>query len=95
MSIDADTVRKVAALANIREPEERLTGLAEELSKIMLWIEQLTEVNTDDVAPMASAVAVALPMRADVVTDGGMREAVLANAPARRDGFFMAPKVIE
>ncbi|HEY7901678.1 MAG TPA: Asp-tRNA(Asn)/Glu-tRNA(Gln) amidotransferase subunit GatC [Caulobacteraceae bacterium] len=95
MSIDVDTVRKVAALANIREPEERLTGLAEELSKIMLWIEQLTEVNTDDVAPMASAVAVALPMRADVVTDGGMREAVLANAPARRDGFFMAPKVIE
>jgi aspartyl-tRNA(Asn)/glutamyl-tRNA(Gln) amidotransferase subunit C len=95
MSIDIATVRKVAKLAHIREEEGRLAGLAAELSGIMGWIDQLDEVDTEGVEPMTSAVAARLPMREDVVTDGGDAEEVLANAPAVRNGFFVVPKVVE
>jgi aspartyl-tRNA(Asn)/glutamyl-tRNA(Gln) amidotransferase subunit C len=95
MAIDADTVRKVAMLARIRVDEARLEPLAAELSGILGWIEQLREVDTDGVEPMTSAVAVALPMRDDVVTEGGEANSVLANAPKARNGFFVAPKVVE
>jgi len=95
MAIDVDTVRKVAALAHIREDEARLAPLAAELSGIMGWIEQLNEVDTTDVEPMTSAVAVALPWREDVVTEGGDPATVLANAPSARNGFFVVPKVVE
>jgi aspartyl-tRNA(Asn)/glutamyl-tRNA(Gln) amidotransferase subunit C len=95
MTIDAATVRKVAKLAHIRESEDRLEGLAKELSGILQWIEQLGEVDTDGVEPMASAVALALPMREDVVTEGGNPTEILANAPAARGNFFVVPKVVE
>jgi aspartyl-tRNA(Asn)/glutamyl-tRNA(Gln) amidotransferase subunit C len=95
MAIDADTVRKVAKLAHIRQPEDRLAPLAAELSGILAWIEQLREVDTEGVEPMTSAVAMALPMREDVVTDGGDAGAVLANAPRASGGFFVVPKVVE
>jgi aspartyl-tRNA(Asn)/glutamyl-tRNA(Gln) amidotransferase subunit C len=95
MPLDVETVRKVARLAHIREPEARLVALAGELSGILHWIEQLNEVDTDGVEPMTSAVALALPMREDVVTEGGDAAAVLANAPKTRDGFFVVPKVLE
>lgn len=95
MTIDAATVRRVAKLAHIREDEARLAPLAAELNGIMQWIEQLNEVDTTGVEPMASAVAVALPMREDVVTEGGDASVVLANAPGARDGFFVVPKVVE
>ena len=95
MAIDAATVRRVAKLARIREQEERLEPLAQELSSILGWIEQLGEVDTDGVEPMASAVAVKLPMREDVVTDGGSSAKVLSNAPRAADGFFIVPKVVE
>jgi len=95
MAIDAATVRKVARLARIAEPEENLETLAKELTGIMTWIEQLGEVDTDGVEPMTSAVAVTLPMREDVVTDGGDPARVLSNAPKTVDGFFVVPKVVE
>ncbi|WP_374579206.1 Asp-tRNA(Asn)/Glu-tRNA(Gln) amidotransferase subunit GatC [Phenylobacterium sp.] len=95
MAIDVATVRKVARLARIAEPEEKLETLAKELTGIMTWIEQLGEVDTDGVEPMTSAVAVALPMREDVVTDGGDPARVLSNAPRTVDGFFVVPKVVE
>lgn len=95
MAIDVETVRKVADLANIRVSDERLTPLAKELSGILTWIEQLNEVDTNGVQPMTSAVALPLPMREDVVTDGGDSVPVLANAPAARSGFFVVPKVVE
>jgi aspartyl-tRNA(Asn)/glutamyl-tRNA(Gln) amidotransferase subunit C len=95
VAIDVDTVRKVANLAQIREPEERLASLAAELSGILQWIEQLNEVDTDGVEPMTSAVAVALPMREDVVIEGGATGDILANAPKSREGFFVVPKVVE
>lgn len=95
MAIDAATVRKVARLARIAEPEDRLEGLARELTGIMDWIEQLNEVATDGVEPMTSAVHVPLPMRDDVVTEGGDPEKVLSNAPRRAGGFYVVPKVVE
>jgi len=95
MAIDAATVRRVAKLARIREPEDRLEPLARELSAIMGWIDQLNEVDTEGVEPMTSAVAATLPLREDVVTDGGDADAILANAPAKANGFFIVPKVVE
>ncbi len=95
MAIDAATVKKVARLARIAEPDETLEPLAKELSAILAWIEQLGEVDTDDVAPMTSAVAASLPMREDVVTEGGDPAKVLANAPKSVRGFFVVPKVVE
>ncbi len=95
MAIDAATVRKVARLARIAEPEEKLEGLAKELSGILSWIEQLNEVDTDGVEPMASAVHMPAPMREDLVTEGGDPEVVLSNAPKRAGHFFVVPKVVE
>ena len=95
MAIDVETVRKVAKLAHIRTPEERLAALAAELSVIMQWIEQLSEVDTNGVEPMTSAVATPLPWREDVVTEGGDAAMILANAPMRKGDFFMVPKVVE
>ena len=95
MAIDAATVRRVAKLARIAEPEHRLEPLARELSSILQWIEQLNEVDVDGVEPMASAVAAVLPLRDDVVADGGDAAKVLSNAPRSADGFFIVPKVVE
>ncbi len=95
MAIDAATVRKVAKLARIAEPEERLEPLAREISGIMAWIEQLNEVDTDGVEPMTSAVSVPMQMREDVVTEGGDAAKILLNAPKADKGFFVVPKVVE
>jgi aspartyl-tRNA(Asn)/glutamyl-tRNA(Gln) amidotransferase subunit C len=95
MAIDAATVRKVARLARIAVPEERIDPLAKELSGILQWIEQLGEVDTDGVEPMTSAVAATLPLREDVVTEGGDASKVLSNAPKSIDGFYVVPKVVE
>ena len=95
MTIDAATVRKVARLARIAQPEEGLDQLARELSGIMAWIEQLAEVDTEGVEPMTSAVHMPAPMRDDVVTEGGDPEVVLSNAPRRVGNFFVVPKVVE
>ena len=95
MAIDVDTVRRVAHLARIATPEERLQPLAAELNGIMAWIEQLGEVDTDGVEPMTSCVAMTAPMREDVVTAGGEPERVLSNAPKSADNFFVVPKVVE
>jgi len=95
MAIDAATVRKVAKLARIREDEARLEPLARELSAIIDWIELLNAVDVEGVEPMASAVHAKLPLRDDVVTEGGDASKVLANAPKSADGFFVVPKVVE
>lgn len=95
MAIDAATVRKVAKLARIAEPEERIEPLARELNGILTWIEMLNEVDTDGVEPMTSVVHQGLPMREDVVTEGGDSAKVLANAPKAAKDFFVVPKVVE
>lgn len=95
MSLDRTAVRAIAELARIEVPEEELDHLAGELSNILVFIEQLAEVDTDGVLPMTSVADLTLPMRADEVTDGGYAAAVLANAPEAEDGFFTVPKVVE
>lgn len=99
MSIDKDTVRKVARLARIAEPEARLEPLAQEISGILGWIEQLNEVDIEGVEAMASTVDVQLPMREDVLQDGptggGQPANVTANAPKSADNFFVVPRVVE
>lgn len=95
MSVDKNTVRKVARLARIAVPEERLEPMAKELNGILAWIEQLNEVDVAGVDPMTTPVAMQLPMREDIVTDGGKQDQVLANAPKSEEGFFVVPKVVE
>jgi aspartyl-tRNA(Asn)/glutamyl-tRNA(Gln) amidotransferase subunit C len=100
MALDRAAVAHIAALARIRIGEAELDGLAADLSQILAWFEQLNEVDTSGVTPMASAVAASLPMREDRVTDGDCRDAVLGNAPGRPSGasgreFFVVPKVLE
>lgn len=95
MAIDAATVRRVAHLARIAESPERLETLAGELNGILNWIEQLNEVDVQGVEPMTSAVETTLPLRDDVVTDGGYPARVLSNAPKSEAGFFVVPKVVE
>ncbi|MGE3301979.1 MAG: Asp-tRNA(Asn)/Glu-tRNA(Gln) amidotransferase subunit GatC [Hyphomonadaceae bacterium] len=93
--IDEQTVRRVAHLARVALPEARVAPMVNELNTIIAWIEQLNEVDIEGVPAMTSAVEAKLPMRDDVVTDGGNAAAVLANAPKTEDGFFVVPKVVE
>jgi aspartyl-tRNA(Asn)/glutamyl-tRNA(Gln) amidotransferase subunit C len=95
MALDRAAVAHIAALARIRLSEAELGPLADELSHILTWMEQLNEVDTSGVAPMASVAAAGLPMREDTVTDGGQRDKILADAPRTARGFFVVPKVVE
>lgn len=95
MAIDLETVKKVARLARLDEPEDRLSALVGELGGIMGWIEQLGEVDIEGVTPMTTAIDMASPLRDDIVSDGDQVEAVLKNAPRALDGFFVVPKVVE
>jgi aspartyl-tRNA(Asn)/glutamyl-tRNA(Gln) amidotransferase subunit C len=95
MYVDKATVRRIAKLARIALPEERVEPMMAELNGILGWIEQLQEVNVEGVEPMTSVVAQKLKMREDVVTDGGDAEAIVANAPLSEDNFFVVPKVVE
>jgi aspartyl-tRNA(Asn)/glutamyl-tRNA(Gln) amidotransferase subunit C len=95
MAIDRSTVLKIATLARIRVPEQELDHLVGELQGIVQWVEQLNEVDVSEVEPMTSVRPMALKRRRDEVTDGGMREKILANAPETAAGFFVVPKVIE
>ena len=95
MSVDTATVKKVASLARIAIGDAEVERLAPELSNILGWIEQLGEVDTSAVQPMTAVIPNHLRLRDDVVTDGNIRDAVLANAPQAEHGFFTVPKVIE
>ena len=95
MSVDADTVRRIARLARIAVAEDEVEHLKGELNAILAFVEQLSEVNVEGVEPMTSVTPMAMKQRADAVTDGDKAEAVLKNAPASQDNFFLVPKVIE
>ena len=95
MSVDADTVRRVAHLARIAVADDEVVPLRGELNAILAFVEQLNEVNVDGVEPMTSVTPMAMKMRKDEVTSGGMADDILANAPAREDDFFVVPKVVE
>ncbi|MBV9842062.1 MAG: Asp-tRNA(Asn)/Glu-tRNA(Gln) amidotransferase subunit GatC [Sphingomonadaceae bacterium] len=95
MSVDSATVRRVAGLARIAVSDAEADALVPDLDKILGFVEQLAEVDTSGVAPLAAVIPISLRLRDDVVTDGGDRDAVLANAPQAEHGFFAVPKVIE
>jgi aspartyl-tRNA(Asn)/glutamyl-tRNA(Gln) amidotransferase subunit C len=95
MSIDIATARKVAHLARIAVKEDDLSALADELSAVLAFMEQLNEVDVEGVEPMTSVTPMRLKRREDVVTDGNMVDKVLSNAPDAREGFFAVPKVVE
>ena len=100
MSVDKETVAKIASLARIRMEDAELERMVPELNNILNWVEQLGEVDTTGVEPMTAVIPQALRLRDDVVdavpeTAGGKRDKVLANAPAAEHGFFGVPKVIE
>jgi aspartyl-tRNA(Asn)/glutamyl-tRNA(Gln) amidotransferase subunit C len=95
MSLDTDTVRRIANLARIKIKDQKLAPLADELSHIINWIEQLSEVDTNAVAPMTSVIKIDMPSRSDVISDGNCEELVLANAPDSVPPYFAVPKVLE
>ncbi len=95
MSVDADTVRRVAHLARIAVAEDEVENLRGELNAILAFVEQLAEVNVEGVEPMTSVTPMAMKTREDVVTDGGIADDIIANAPAHEHHFFLVPKVVE
>ena len=95
MQVDAATVRRIARLARIKVTAEEAKALEKELSGILDWVKQLDEVDTSKVEPMTRVIPMTLKKRGDAVTDGGIADDVLANAPAREDHFFVVPKVVE
>jgi aspartyl-tRNA(Asn)/glutamyl-tRNA(Gln) amidotransferase subunit C len=95
MSVDADTVRRIAHLARIAVAEEEVEPLRAELNAILAFVEQLSEVDITAVEPMTSVIPMEMKKRPDVVTDGGIADDIVRNAPAAEDHFFVVPKVVE
>ena len=95
MPVDAKTVRRIAHLARIAVADEEVEHLRGELNAILAFVEQLSEVKVDGVDPMTSVTPMAMKKRSDEVTDGGIADDIVKNAPAREDHFFVVPKVVE
>ena len=95
MPVDSDTVRRVAHLARIAVAEDEVESLKSELNAILAFVEQLGEVDVTGVEPMTSVTPMAMKMRKDNVSDGGVADAILRNAPVREDHFFLVPRVVE
>ena len=95
MSVDQETVRRIARLARIAIRDEDVSHLQGELNAILAFVEQLNEVAVDGVEPMTSVTPMLMKKRQDTVTDGGYPDKIVANAPATEDNFFLVPKVVE
>jgi aspartyl-tRNA(Asn)/glutamyl-tRNA(Gln) amidotransferase subunit C len=95
MSVDAQTVRRIAHLARIAVADEEVEHLRGELNAILAFVEQLSELDVGGVEPMTSVIPMTMKKRADEVTDGGIADDIVKNAPAREDHFFVVPKVVE
>jgi len=95
VQVDEATVRRIARLARISVTAEEAKALEKELSSILDWVKQLDEVDTRDVEPMTRVIPMTLKKRPDAVTDGGIADDIVKNAPAREDYFFVVPKVVE
>ena len=95
MSVNADTVRRIAHLARMAVAEDEVEPLRGELNAILAFVEQLSEVDVAGVQPMTSVTAMELKRRSDAVTDGGIADDIVRNAPATEDHFFVVPKVVE
>jgi aspartyl-tRNA(Asn)/glutamyl-tRNA(Gln) amidotransferase subunit C len=95
MSVDADTVRRIAHLARIAVAEDEVEHLKGELNAMLTFVEQLAEVKVEGVEPMTSVTPMTMKKRTDVVTDGGIADDIVKNAPMSEDNFFLVPKVVE
>jgi aspartyl-tRNA(Asn)/glutamyl-tRNA(Gln) amidotransferase subunit C len=95
MSVDAATVKRVAHLARIALPEDEVARMQGEINAILGFVEELSKVDVEGVEPMTSVTPMRLKQRDDGVTDGGMADAIIANAPLTEDHFFLVPKVVE
>lgn len=95
MAVDAETVRRIAHLARIAVAKDEIEHLGAELNAMLAFVEQLAEVNVDGVEPMTSVTPMTMKKRADVVTDGGIAEDIVRNAPMSEENFFLVPKVVE
>lgn len=95
MSVDAATVRRIAHLARIEVADDEIEHLRGELNAMLAFVEQLSEVNVEGVEPMISVTPMTLKMRTDDVTDGGIPDLIVKNAPETQDHFFLVPKVVE
>jgi aspartyl-tRNA(Asn)/glutamyl-tRNA(Gln) amidotransferase subunit C len=95
MSVDAATVRRIARLARIAVAEDEVEHLRGELNAILAFVEQLAEVDVEGVSPMTSVTPMAMKKRPDVITDGGIADDIVRNAPATQDHYFVVPKVVE
>jgi aspartyl-tRNA(Asn)/glutamyl-tRNA(Gln) amidotransferase subunit C len=95
MAVDIETVRRVAHLARMAVTEDEIKGLGRELNAILAFVGQLADIDVTGVEPMTSVTPMVMKMRRDEVNDGGIADAVLANAPEREDHFFVVPKVVE
>ncbi|NWK98814.1 Asp-tRNA(Asn)/Glu-tRNA(Gln) amidotransferase GatCAB subunit C [Sphingobium lactosutens] len=95
MSIDLQTVKKIASLSRISVTDAEAEAMVPELNNILGWVEQLGEVDVSGVQPMTAVIPNHQRLRDDVVSDGNVRDKVLANAPQAEHGFFAVPKVIE
>jgi aspartyl-tRNA(Asn)/glutamyl-tRNA(Gln) amidotransferase subunit C len=95
MPVSTEQVRHIAKLARIAMSDEEIGRLAPELNNILGWVEQLAEVNTDGIEPLTAVIDQKLRLRDDAVTEGNIRDEILANAPEAQHGFFAVPKVIE
>jgi aspartyl-tRNA(Asn)/glutamyl-tRNA(Gln) amidotransferase subunit C len=95
MSLTREDVKKVAGLSRIRMTDEQLDKLAPELNNILSFIEQLEEVDTDNVEPLANVARATLPLRDDIINDGDCVKDILSNAPEAEEDYFAVPKVVE
>ncbi len=95
MAVDTETVKRIAFLSRLRIEDDKIEDTEKEFNNILSWIDQLSEVNTDNVAPLETVNDFKMELRADEITDGNQRDAVLANAPQAEYGYFVVPKVVE
>ena len=95
MAVDTETVKRIAFLSRLRIEDDKIEDTEKEFNNILSWIDQLSKVNTDNVAPLETVNDFKMELRADEITDGNQRDAVLANAPQAEYGYFVVPKVVE
>lgn len=95
MAIDTQTVKRIAFLSRLKIEDDKIAATEDEFNKILQWVDQLKEVDTENVEPLVSVNENNITMRQDVVTDGNIADEILANAPMKEYGYFVVPKVVE
>ena len=95
MDIDKKLVKKIATLSRVKIEEKEVERISKELSKIITWVEKLNEVDTKDILPIANPSDIKIPFREDKINDGEIEDKILKNAPEKKAGYFIVPKVVE